>query len=901
MRRLVPLLLLAMFAVPTAGEQLGEHEWTGVDRVVAVGDVHGSYDKLTQLLSSADLIDESGDWIGGTAHLVLVGDLVDRGAGDRVILDLLRRLQDQASEAGGRVHVLIGNHEVMNLVRDLRYVNPDGYADFAAEEDAKQRRSALKKFKRSYDGTDLEAAFDERYPPGYFARLEAFDLDGEYGKWLLEQPVVVKINDVLFVHGGLTERVAALGLDEINRQVMWELRQHLKVRRKLESRAIINDLMSFGDAQMAAANFYARSRTSQAARSWVEAAIEFGDLADSELFGVEGPLWYRGNSLENDRIERERLERTLEILDARALVVAHSPNRGKKITSRFGGRLYRIDHGMAYGALPLALEFKDRMARIVAPGVEEPEQVEPELPQVKSEWAHVGDLKDEQVRDLLLHGEVVNVRELGRGSTRPKLVELTAGATRMRAIFKTVDERPGLGYDGQALDRHRQEVAAYRLDRLLGLGLVPVTVLRKLDGVEGSMQQWVEDAIDGETLSDYGLTPADPARMERQSALGLAFQYLVGNASPDLLYLLDESRVMCVDHSRTFPTATIDASLPDDLEPQFIETLRGIDKSGLKGALGDLLTEDQIEALLRRRDRVLQHYAEMNESSEAVLHGRLFDPAALRVDEIRARGSLATRSAQAEPAQSPQGWPAEKKERFLLDATIVETKLIGSGITKPKRVTLELDGVTLNAAFKYHDEFRPGVTRFDAGPREVNFRDSYLFDRAAYLLDRELNMGMVPVTVLREVDGDEGVLVWWVPDSISEVDRIQQRIQPGDPNVLRRQQDVARLFYALVENTDENLHNQLVTVHDWKVHLIDFTRAYRFSKNLPKDFEEQPISLPRGLYQRLQDLKKDRLMSVMAGVLSKTQVRAILGRRDAILAKIDRDITANGEEAVFQD
>jgi hypothetical protein len=350
--------------------------------------------------------------------------------------------------------------------------------------------------------------------------------------------------------------------------------------------------------------------------------------------------------------------------------------------------------------------------------------------------------------------------------------------------------------------------------------------------------------------------------MERQSALGLAFEYLIGNASPsenDLLYLLEESRVMCVDHSRTFPTASIDVSLPGELEPEFIEALESLDGPALKGTLGDLLSDAQIDALLQRRDVVLQHVAGRRGSSS---RPRLFGPQPLRAGEFRARGSLAARNAQAEDARSPQGWPIERKEQFLLNATVVETKLIGEGITKPKKVKLELDGVTLNAAFKYHEEFRPGVTQFDQGPRELNFRDSYLFDRAAYLLDRELGMGMVPVTVLREVEGDAG---------------------------------------ALVENTDENLHNQLVTVHDWKVHLIDLTRAFRFSRKLPEEFEEKPVSLPRGLYQRLQDLKKDRLMTLMDGVLSKTQVRAILARRDAILAKIDRDIRARGEQAVFQD
>ncbi|NIM64009.1 MAG: metallophosphoesterase, partial [Acidobacteria bacterium] len=108
----------------------------------------------------------------------LVGDLIDRGAGDRAVLDLLYKLQQQAPESGGRVHVLIGNHEVLNLVRDLRYVNPDGYADFAAEEDPKSRTAGFRRFKRRYEGPDPEIAFEKMYPPGYFARIAAFNPDG---------------------------------------------------------------------------------------------------------------------------------------------------------------------------------------------------------------------------------------------------------------------------------------------------------------------------------------------------------------------------------------------------------------------------------------------------------------------------------------------------------------------------------------------------------------------------------------------------------------------------------------------------------------------------------------------------------------------------------------------------
>src|SRR5688572_22136123 len=92
----------------------------GVRRIVAFADVHGAYPELVSVLREAGVVDEALRWQAGETHLVSTGDLVDRGADSRKVLDLLMRLEGEASKAGGAVHVLLGNHEVMNLVGDLR-------------------------------------------------------------------------------------------------------------------------------------------------------------------------------------------------------------------------------------------------------------------------------------------------------------------------------------------------------------------------------------------------------------------------------------------------------------------------------------------------------------------------------------------------------------------------------------------------------------------------------------------------------------------------------------------------------------------------------------------------------------------------------------------------------------
>ena len=120
-----------------------------MSRVVAFGDLHGSYDKLLRLLQGASLVDSDLRWTAGSDHLVVAGDFLDRGVGDRPMMDLLLRLQHESEKAGGRVHVLLGNHEVMNLVRDTRKVNPEAYRDFAAEETPAERQAAWAGFARA--------------------------------------------------------------------------------------------------------------------------------------------------------------------------------------------------------------------------------------------------------------------------------------------------------------------------------------------------------------------------------------------------------------------------------------------------------------------------------------------------------------------------------------------------------------------------------------------------------------------------------------------------------------------------------------------------------------------------------------------------------------------------------
>ena len=176
----------------------------GITRVVAIADIHGAYDAMVATLQSADILGDHLSWVGGTSHLVIVGDILDRGPKSRAAMDLLMRLEGEAEAAGGRVHVLIGNHESMLLIGDMRYVSAPEYEAFASEEDPVERERWFELYVEREDGdaTELRQKFDGKFPVGYFAMRRAFRADGQYGAWLLQKNIIAVINETAFVHGG---------------------------------------------------------------------------------------------------------------------------------------------------------------------------------------------------------------------------------------------------------------------------------------------------------------------------------------------------------------------------------------------------------------------------------------------------------------------------------------------------------------------------------------------------------------------------------------------------------------------------------------------------------------------------------------------------------------------------
>ncbi len=609
----ISAVLLILGAAPAAAnpsERTAVWEWQDVPRVVAIGDLHGSYDNLVQLLESAELVDGELRWQGGEAHLVAAGDLIDRGTGDRAVMDLLRRLQEESAPAGGRVHVLLGNHEAMNLLRDTRDVHRAACRDFAAEESPRDRKRALNTARRR--GENAKAVvenFNRQFPPGYFARLKAFDRGGEYGRWLLRQPAIVKVNGIAYVHGGLTEEFASLGVDGVNRRVTDELRRHLKQRELLESAGIVTPVMRYTELLQAAMKASAEKRLPVELRRVARALIE---SANSPILRSRGPLWYRGSSFEDERIESASIDRSLELIGARAMVVAHSYTGGNRITTRFHDQLFRLDHGIYASSRPLALVEEQGEVMVLNAVTGRMSSPVRESPNGQLHLPEAIAIPAPELEEFLAKAPITESRDLGRGGTRPRLVVLEENGQRRRGIFKTVDD-PGDPSTGEAPDRYQHEVAAYRLDRRLGLGLVPATVLRDLGGRRGSLQLWVPGAVDKEAAEAYELELYQTELTDRQLALGAVFDALIGNGDrepSDVLCLVNGEQVFLIDHSESFsasPELPMGGDLPPSyaITPELAAALESLDRPALEAELGELLSDAQIEALLARRDAIL--------------------------------------------------------------------------------------------------------------------------------------------------------------------------------------------------------------------------------------------------------------------------------------------------------
>jgi len=336
MRKTKTTLILAVFVLASLVHLYAADTqcvWTGVEKIVAVGDIHGDYKAFIKILKGTGLIDKELHWTGRKTHLVQIGDVMDRGDYAKEILDLLMKLEKEAEEAGGKVHMLIGNHEELNITglilnrgddeftaRQLVSFLPDGY-----------REKQVKKFREMLGDnptkkTGLDSSLDSDLMPFWENMLNKLrtnrrhparreymnNFNKTYGKWILQQNAVIKINNIIFVHGGISEKFSKWGLKKINNRLRVELE----------------------DLRRAAMN---------------STRPQIQNFQRQIVWNPNGPYWYRDFATTDQDDFKENVDRILKNLNAEYMVIAHTPRviKTKEDMKLFQGRIWIIDTGIS--------------------------------------------------------------------------------------------------------------------------------------------------------------------------------------------------------------------------------------------------------------------------------------------------------------------------------------------------------------------------------------------------------------------------------------------------------------------------------------------------------------------------------------------------------------------------
>jgi hypothetical protein len=249
-----------------------------------------------------------------------------------------------------------------------------------------------------------------------------------------------------------------------------------------------------------------------------------------------------------------------------------------------------------------------------------------------------------------------------------------------------------------------------------------------------------------------------------------------------------------------------------------------------------------------------------------------------------------------DPDGKPLPFKSDKELlEFLRTAEVKKEKELSTGITHPLKLLLEKDGVRASAVFRSVSEEKRSVS-LTHGKSELFFRDSYLFEPAAYEMSLLLGLDNVPPVTLRKHCSRSGSVQIWVEGAMTEADRVEKMIEAPDVQRWNKQLQTMNVFDAVIYNTDRNKGNLLITP-DWKVWMIDHTRAFRLHKRLPEALSQ----CERHLYARLSSLDEALVMERLTPYLKRIEIEALLARSKAVVERMKALIAERGEALVLYD
>jgi hypothetical protein len=443
----------------------------------------------------------------------------------------------------------------------------------------------------------LREEFDNDRPPGFFAHRRAFRSEGEYGKWLLSKPMIVVINETAFVHGGLAPVIADIGLDGVNGTMKSELATYVDQLGVLYDAGLIAPAENFYDhAKILAALPADAGRATD-----ISKAIDVvSGLTDAAVHDSDSPLWYRGNVGCGPLIEIDRVVAALERIGATRVVIGHTPTQSRQILSRLNGRVIEIDTGMLndyYSGNGNALVIEGDSLTVV-------NEQDSTINRVVEHPRRVG-IRDKKVsaedlRNVLQNGTILTTQSTDKDHAD---VTVSLDGIAIDAVFTR----------GSKSKNNVPELAAYRLDRFLDLGMVPVTVIREIDGKNGTLQFKPESMLNEteRTARRRGSSGWCPLP-EQWNAMYVfdALIYNPGRHPQHMLYSPDYWQLILTGHDESFDSSGFRPKylkgVALDIGSGWVEKLTLLNDDVLEDQFGDVLDKRRRKGLARRRDGLLK-------------------------------------------------------------------------------------------------------------------------------------------------------------------------------------------------------------------------------------------------------------------------------------------------------
>ncbi len=605
------LLLLVIIGCTSSFAQTSSIFKTSSPIFVAA-DLGSTYDEVINALLSSGLIGDNENWAAASAHFVSLGDLSNNDGSSLQIMDLFIQLQKQADEAGGMFHVLLAEQQIKSLRGEWRHLSDKAISSFSNLETNDQRQNAYQQFlqwNQFEDNSEKLEEFNTIYPPGLFARIDAFSPDGKYGSWLTHLPFIVTINDQVFAHGGLSKKVKNTDINTLNAQLTSELSGFISSRDYFLQRNTLHFDLPLKEQKAIIKSLEPNPQRQQFLKTYKSLA-----------FSRFGPSWYRGNSMCHSFFEKDTLQEQLQAWGSSRLWIGHNYQPHDALLSRFSGQLLIMDTApsndgdhpkkssrIARISTDKSISYSDKMSeKSILPTLVEDRQ-----------FRNPFNMSDQEVEDFLLTAEITNKQNTKEGRTKPFKVTLEKNGTTIHGIFKYKDTKRNAQNSRWSnsindADRYEYEVAAYKLDRMLNIGLVPVTVSRRVDGKKGIIQLWVDGLISELNMIEDKIPYRGSCDVKEQANMMNTFDYLIANRdrnSSNVMFSKDDWQIWFIDHSRSFSasrkTNKALRKLTINPTPAFKSALQTLSREQLD-SLSPWLHSKQINAIWRRLGKIVK-------------------------------------------------------------------------------------------------------------------------------------------------------------------------------------------------------------------------------------------------------------------------------------------------------